>query len=146
MPHQRHIYFVECGALRPDYVLGVLLFIRKVILQKKQIHARMKSNNTAERSSKKEREIDMAEHKTTEQKIEQLEKKIEQLKAQKKAIIQKENKIKRAERTRRLIQNGALAEKYLNCSDIEPEKFEKLLAKIVEISEVKTLIKEDKNE
>lgn len=88
----------------------------------------------------------MAEHKTTEQKIEQLEKKIEQLKAQKKAIIQKENKIKRAERTRRLIQNGALAEKYLNCSDIEPEKFEKLLAKIVEISEVKTLIKEDKNE
>lgn len=88
----------------------------------------------------------MAERKKTEEKIEALDKRIAQLKAQKQAIIAKENKIKRAERTRRLIQNGALAEKYLNCSDIDPEKFEKLLTKIVEISEVKTLIKEDKNE
>ena len=65
----------------------------------------------------------MAERKTPEQQIEALEKKMEQLKAQKKAIQAKQNKIERAQRTRRLIENGALAEKYLNCDKIEPANF-----------------------
>ena len=55
----------------------------------------------------------MAERKTPEQKLEELEKKMEQLKAQKKAIQAKQSKLERAQRTRRLIENGALAEKYL---------------------------------
>ena len=57
----------------------------------------------------------MAERKTPEQKLEELEKKMEQLKAQKKAIQAKQSKLERAQRTRRLIENGALAEKYLRC-------------------------------
>lgn len=55
----------------------------------------------------------MAERKTPEQQLEILEKKMEQLKAQKKAIQTKQNKIERAQRTRRLIENGALAENIL---------------------------------
>lgn len=82
----------------------------------------------------------MAERKTSEQKLQELEKKMEQLKAQKQAIIAKENKQKRAERTRRLIQIGALSEKYFNCADIQPEDYEKLLQSIVAIQEVKNTI------
>lgn len=84
--------------------------------------------------------------KTTEEKIQELEKKMEQLKAQKKAIIEKENKIRRAQRTRRLIQIGALSEKYLNCPEIEPESFEKLIAEIVKNPAVKSLIEDNTNE
>lgn len=88
----------------------------------------------------------MAERKTNEQKLAELEKKLEQLKAQKKAIQAKQNKIERAQRTRRLIQNGALAEKYLNCENIAPEDFEKLLAEVVKIPQVKALISGDTHE
>lgn len=88
----------------------------------------------------------MAERKTNEQKLAELEKKLEQLKAQKKAIQAKQNKIERAQRTRRLIQNGALAEKYLNCENIAPEDFEKLLVEVIKIYEVKTLISGDTHE
>lgn len=87
----------------------------------------------------------MAERKTPEQQIEALEKKMEQLKAQKKAIQAKQNKIERAQRTRRLIENGALAEKYLNCDKIEPEEFEKLLKQLVQIEQVKALVSAPKN-
>ncbi|MCM1237431.1 MAG: hypothetical protein NC489_45780 [Ruminococcus flavefaciens] len=82
----------------------------------------------------------MAERKTPQQKKEELEKKIEQLKAQKKAIDAQISKEKRAARTRRLIQNGALAEKYLSCEDIAPEEFEKVLAELVKLEQVKKLI------
>lgn len=82
----------------------------------------------------------MAERKTAEQKKAELEKKIEQLQAQKKMVQAQINKEKRALRTRRLIQNGALAEKYLACEYIAPEEFEKVLAEIVKIEQVKKLI------
>lgn len=82
----------------------------------------------------------MAERKTTEEKLQELEKKMEQLKAQKQAIIAKENKKKRALRTHRLIENGALTEKYFNRPDISPEELEKLLQEIVKIEQVKALI------
>lgn len=82
--------------------------------------------------------------KTAEEKIQELEQKIEQMKAQKKAIMEKENKIKRAARTRRLIQIGALSEKYFSCVEIEPEAYEKLIAQIVKIEQVQSLISSKK--
>ena len=78
----------------------------------------------------------MAERKTPEQKLEELEKKMEQLKAQKKAIQAKQSKLERAQRTRRL----------LRCEKIEPADFEKLLQKLVTIDTVKTIIKGNINE
>lgn len=87
----------------------------------------------------------MAERKTPEEKLQELEKKMAQLKAQKQAIIAKENKEKRAKRTRRLIQIGALSEKYFNCPDIEPEQYEKLVSEIVKTTQVNTLISGDVN-
>ena len=80
------------------------------------------------------------------EKLEELEKKMEQLKAQKKAIQAKQSKLERAQRTRRLIENGALAEKYLRCEKVEPADFEKLLQKLVTIDTVKTIIKGNVNE
>lgn len=84
----------------------------------------------------------MAERKTKtpNEKLQELEKKIEQMQAQKKAIIAKEKKAERAARTRRLIQIGALSEKYFNCADIEPEAYEKLISQLVELPPVKTII------
>lgn len=78
--------------------------------------------------------------KTPEEKLLELEKKQEQLKAQKKAIQSKISKAERAQRTRRLIENGALAEKYLNCEKIAPAAFEKMLKQLVQIEQIKTVI------
>ena len=82
----------------------------------------------------------MATRKTPEAKLLELEKKQEQIKAQKKAIQSKIGKAERAQRTRRLIENGALAEKYFNCEKIEPADFEKLLQKLVQIEQVKSIV------
>lgn len=84
----------------------------------------------------------MAERKvkTNEEKLQELEKKMAQLQAQKKAIQQKQNKEERAARTGRLIENGAIAEKYLNCEKIEPANFENLLKQLVQIEQVKSII------
>lgn len=84
----------------------------------------------------------MAERKvkTNEEKLQELEKKMAQLQAQKKAIQQKQSKEERAARTRRLIENGAIAEKYLNCEKIEPANFEHLLKQLVQIEQVKSII------
>lgn len=88
----------------------------------------------------------MSERKTPEQKLQELENKMEQLKAQKKAIQAKQSKLERAQRTRRLIENGALAEKYFRCEKVEPADFEKLLQKLVEIDAVKTILNGKANE
>lgn len=64
-------------------------------------------------------------HVNTDSKVESIDKKIAQLKAQKQAIIQRQKEKERKERTRRLIQMGALAEKYLGIKSIE--EFEKWL-------------------
>lgn len=87
----------------------------------------------------------MAERKTAEEKLQELEKKMEQLQAQKKAITAKLNKEKRAERTRRLIQLGALSEKYFACTDIQPEEYEKLLQRFVEIDAIKAIVSKKEN-
>ena len=58
----------------------------------------------------------MAERKTNEQKLEELEKKMEQLKAQRKAIIAREKAAERKARTKRLIEIGAEVEAALSYS------------------------------
>lgn len=63
------------------------------------------------------------------ERIEKIEKKIEQLKAQKQAIVQREKEKERKARTRRLIQIGALAEKYLDIHT--PEDMENWLKEFV---------------
>jgi len=73
--------------------------------------------------------------------LEKLREKMEQLKAQQKNIIARDRERQRKERTRRLIQNGALAEKYLKCEGMPPDEFEKRLKEIVMQLEVGDWIK-----
>ena len=73
----------------------------------------------------------MASRKTNEEKLQEVEKKLQQLQNQKKTLLQKQKQEERKARTRRLIQIGALAEKYLHCEGIEPAAFEKMLQKMV---------------
>lgn len=87
----------------------------------------------------------MAERKTAEQKLAELDKKMEQLQARKKEISAKVSKEKRAERTRRLIEIGALSEKYFNCSNIEPKQFEMILQKLVQMDTVKAALSENES-
>lgn len=83
----------------------------------------------------------MEDKKTARQKrIEELETKMEQLKKQKQELIQAENKRKRAKRTNRLIQIGALSEQYFNSPDIEPKIYEKMIAQIVALPQVKAIL------
>ena len=77
---------------------------------------------------------------TLEEKKEKLERQIAQKKAQLNKLQQQQRKQERAARTRRLIEHGALAEKYLRCPDIATGNFEKLLAQIVAIDAVKALL------
>ena len=51
------------------------------------------------------------------------------------SMTEKEKTDQRKERTRRLIQNGALAEKYLCCEGMPPNEFEKRLRMMLEISD-----------
>jgi 1-deoxy-D-xylulose 5-phosphate reductoisomerase len=75
--------------------------------------------------------------------IAKLSKRIEQLKKQKQAIANREKEIQRKTRTRRLIENGAIAEKYLNCEGIKPSDFEAVVKKIVGLAGVREIIKGD---
>lgn len=70
----------------------------------------------------------MAEQKTTEQKIDELDKKIEQIKAQKRAILNREKKALKKARDHRLIQIGAEVESI--CGEItDLEAFKNYLIK-----------------
>jgi hypothetical protein len=73
-------------------------------------------------------ERNMTEKET--KKLISLRENIAQMKAQEQAILAKDRKRQRKERTRRLIQNGALAEKYLGCVDMNPIEFERVLKEI----------------
>lgn len=75
--------------------------------------------------------------KTIEEQLKELEEKERILKARKQQLIAKSKKQERKDRTRRLIQNGALAEKYLDCEGLSPEEFEKELQRIVKLPSVK---------
>ena len=78
------------------------------------------------------------------EKIKSLDKRIEQLERQKQSIANREKERERKHRARRLIQNGALAERYLRCEGITPEAFENRLKKLVELSGVTDFLKSDK--
>lgn len=63
--------------------------------------------------------------------IKKIDEKLEQLKARKKAILAREREQERRNRTRRLIQIGAIAEKYLHCEGISPECFEDRIKQLI---------------
>lgn len=77
---------------------------------------------------------------TLEEKKQKLETQIAQKKAQLNKLKNQQRRQERAARTRRLIQHGALAEKYLNCTGMATEDFENVLAGIVAIEDVKALL------
>jgi phage shock protein A len=72
--------------------------------------------------------------------LKSIDEKIAQLKARKHAMKTREKNKERAERTRRLIQNGALAEQYLQCKDMETEQFEVFLSILVSAENFADLI------
>ncbi len=55
----------------------------------------------------------------SDEKIEKIEEKISKLKAQKQALVSREKEKARKERTRRLIQVGALFESYIGVDSVE---------------------------
>jgi len=59
--------------------------------------------------------------------LEKIHEKLEHMKAQRQDILAREKKRQRKERTRRLIQIGALSENYFGVKDIHPVEFEKFL-------------------
>lgn len=77
--------------------------------------------------------------------LKRIEEKMAQLKAQKQAIINRKKAKERKNRTRHLIQNGALAEKYLCCEKLAPEQFEIFLQKLIQNNDVKEFIKQNNN-
>lgn len=88
----------------------------------------------------------MSNRKTDEEKLQELEKKMEQLKNRKKTLLAKQKQEERKARTHRLIQLGALSEKYFDCANIEPEEFEKLLKQIVATEDVTMILLSNKVE
>ena len=71
--------------------------------------------------------------------------KMEKLKAQKESLLMREKEKARKARTRRLIQNGALAEQYLDCIEMPPELFEKYLSGLVSQHGYKNYVQAFKN-
>ena len=64
------------------------------------------------------------------QRLQKIRDKISEMKAREQTIITRDKQRTRKTRTRRLIQNGALAEKYLGCEGMNPYEFEKRLKSI----------------
>ena len=68
-----------------------------------------------------------------EKRLQSIREKMAKMKNQEQSIINRDKERQRKARTRRLVQNGALAEKYFSCEGMEPEEFEKRLKRIVEV-------------
>ena len=68
-----------------------------------------------------------------EKRLQKIQEKIAQMKKQEQTIINREKERQRKARTRRLVQNGALAEKYLGCEGMGAVEFEVRLKEIVEV-------------
>jgi len=66
-----------------------------------------------------------------EKRLQNIREKMAQMKRQEQSLIARVKEKERKIRTRRLIQNGALAEKYLNCEGMNPEDFQKVLIDII---------------
>ena len=76
-----------------------------------------------------------------EEQLEKITEQMAQLKAKRQAIANREKEKERKARTRRLIEKGALAEKYLNSEKLSPADFERLLNRLVQIDQVAALIR-----
>jgi len=74
------------------------------------------------------------------ERLEKLNEKIEQMKAQKQDILAREKTRQRKERTHKLIQIGALSEKYFDVKDIQPVEYENLLKKLLSINGIKDIM------
>ncbi|MCL2545770.1 MAG: DUF3847 domain-containing protein [Oscillospiraceae bacterium] len=81
--------------------------------------------------------------KELELKKEAAEQRAKQIDAQMKDLNKKKTEAARKERTRRLIQNGALAEKYFDCDGADQGVFEDLLKRIVAVDGVREIIGAD---
>ena len=75
-----------------------------------------------------------------EEKLAKLDEKQRQIEARKKKLIQQHKEKERKERTRRLIQKGALSETYFNCEKLTEEETKKLFIKISQLNEVKNIL------
>ena len=74
------------------------------------------------------------------QRLERISEKMAYMKAQRQDIIARDKKRQRKERTRRLIQIGALAEKYFELKDVHPVEFEKFLQKLMDADGAKAVV------
>jgi len=74
------------------------------------------------------------------QRLAKIDEKMEQMKAQKKDIVARNNKRQRQERTRRLIQIGAMTEKYFDIKDIQPNDYENFLQVFFKINNIKECV------
>jgi len=64
------------------------------------------------------------------QRLERISEKLEHMKAQRQDILARERKRQRKERTRRLIQIGAMVETYFDVKGIHPVEFDKVLREL----------------
>lgn len=80
--------------------------------------------------------------KNEQKRLQKIKEKMAQMKAQEQTIIARDKERQRKERTRRLIQNGALVEKYLHCENMNPQEFEKVLETIVSFPTVKEYLRD----
>ena len=77
--------------------------------------------------------------------LERISEKLEHMKAQRQDILAREKKRQRKERTRRLIQIGALSEKYFGYKDVEPAEWEKFLRGLLGYESVRDFVDRVKN-
>ena len=68
-----------------------------------------------------------------EKRLQSIREKMARFMKQEQSILARAKEKERKARTRRLIQNGALAEKYLQCENIAPQEFEEKLKEIVKV-------------
>lgn len=80
------------------------------------------------------------------ERLKKIDERMSRLKAQKQAILNREKEKERKERTRRLIQNGALAEQYLQCNNLDTSSFEAFLSLLVKTPEFENIVLKCKDE
>ena len=78
------------------------------------------------------------------QRLEKIRQQMALMKSQEQQIISREKKLQRKANTRRLIQLGTIAEKHLNCPNITPQDFEKIMQQIFSVSGVAEFIEDIK--
>jgi len=71
-----------------------------------------------------------------EKRLQSIREKMVKMKKQEQTLIARVKEKERKERTHRLIQNGALAEKYLSCQGMSPNEFEGVLKRITEVLKI----------